>query len=163
MTTTSTLASATRSQPGAVRPSRPLWRAGVSPAVGAAAVNLAVFAIARAAGAPLLVRFSARRAAWSITAADVIVATLVALGLGTAGAALWLRRHRRGALLAQVTGALVALASRSIPLSVHARSGTKATPASMDLIAGAAFITARRSQATSGGDLTHRAGHGKAA
>jgi Na+/proline symporter len=134
-------------------------------------VNLAVFAIARAQGAPLLVRFSAHRAAWSITAADVIVAMLVALGLGTAGTALWLRRHRRGLLLAQVIGALVALVSLSISLSVHADSDTKATLASMHLIAGTAFIaamavsrrSARRSQATSGADLTHRDGHGKAA
>lgn len=171
MTTTSTPARATRSGPGARRSSRPIWRAGLTPASTAAAANLAVFAIARAAGAALLVRFSGHQAAWSISAVDVIVATLVALGLGTVVAALWLGRHRRGLLVVQVTGALVALASLSIPLGVHAGSGTKAALASMHLIAGAAFITAmavarraaRRSQAMSGRDLVHRAGLGTAA
>jgi hypothetical protein len=82
MTTTSRKLYSARSQPSAAQPSRPVWRAGTIAAGIAAAANLAVYGIARAAGAPLRVRFPGHQAAWSIAAGDVLVATVVAVGLG---------------------------------------------------------------------------------
>lgn len=68
-------------------------------------------------------------------------------------------------------GALVALASLSIPLSVHANPGTKAALASMHLIAGVCFVVAmgrarlasRPSHADRAEDVARGTVHGQAA
>lgn len=93
-------------------------------------------------GSPLPVRFSTNQAPRAIPAGDVLGATLIALGIGTAIAALCLRRGNRGLAAAQAIGAAVALVSLIGPLSVHATLGTKAALASMHLIAGIAFVAA---------------------
>jgi hypothetical protein len=119
MATTSTPARPTGRGRPAGRPSRPVWRAGLVAAGVAGAANLAVFAFAWIAGAPFRVRFSPHQAALSITAGDVLGATVMALGLGTAFAVLGVERHRHGIAAAQAIGAAVALVSLSVPLSTH--------------------------------------------
>ena len=122
--------------------SRTVWRAGLAAAGIAAAANLAVFALAHAAGTPFQVRFPAHQATASVAASDVLGASLGALAIGTAVTALWLRRLRHGLAAAQVTGAVIALLSLVTPLSVHASAGTKTALAAMHLIAGMAFVAA---------------------
>lgn len=123
-------------------PSRTVWRAGLAAAGIAAAANLAVFALAHAAGTPLRVRFPAHQAAASVAAGDVLGASLAALAIGTAVTALLLRRLRHGLAAGQLTGAVITLLSLAIPLGVHASAGTKAALAAMHLIAGTAFVAA---------------------
>jgi len=128
-------------RPETTRP-RTVWQAGLAAAGIAAAANLAVFALAQAAGTQFRVHFPAHQAATPVAAGDVLGASLGALAIGTAITALWLRRLRHGLAAAQVTGAVIALLSLVTPLSVHASAGTKAALAAMHLIAGTAFVAA---------------------
>lgn len=124
------------------RPSRTIWRAGLVAAGIATATNLAVFAIARAAGTSFRVHFAAHQAATSVAAGHVLGASLSALAISTAVTALWLRRLNHGLAAAQMIGVVIALLSLAIPLGVHADPGTKAALAVMHLIAGTAFVVA---------------------
>lgn len=124
------------------RPSRTVWRAGLAAAGIAAAANIAVFAIARAAGTSFRVHFAVHQAATSVAVGQVLGVSLGALAIGTAVTALWLRRLNHGLAAAQGTGAVIALLSLAIPLGVHADPGTKAALAMMHLIAGIAFVVA---------------------
>lgn len=141
MTGTGPIRQPTGSRPETTR-SRAVWRTGLAAAGIAAAANLAVFALARAAGTPFQVRFPGHQAATSVAVGDVLGASLGALAIGTAVAALWLRRLPHGLAAAQVTGAVIALLSLATPLGVHASAGTKEALATMHLIAGTAFVAA---------------------
>ncbi len=125
-----------------IKPSGSVWRAGLAAAGIAMAANLAVFAIARAAGTSFRVHFAAHQAATSVAAGHVLGASLSALAIGTAVTALWLRRLNHGLAAAQGIGAVIALLSLAIPLGVHADPGTKAALAVMHLVAGTAFVMA---------------------
>ena len=124
MTGTGPIHQQTGLRPETTRP-RTVWRAGLAAAGIAAAANLAVFALAQAAGTQFRVHFPAHQAATSVAAGDVPGASLGALAIGTAVTALWLRRLRHGLAAAQVTGAVIALLSLVTPLSVHASAGMK--------------------------------------
>jgi hypothetical protein len=141
MTSTSPAGQQTAARPE-ITPSRTVWRAGLAAAGVVVAANLAVFMLPRSAGTSFRVHFTAHQAATSVAAGDVLGATLVALAIGTAVTALWLRRLRHGLAAAQVSAAVVALLSLAIPLGVHAGPGTKAALAAMHLIAGTAFAAA---------------------
>ncbi|MEU7600966.1 DUF6069 family protein [Streptomyces sp. NPDC041003] len=114
------------------------WKALVTGAVGAAVVNLIVLAVAKLAGAPLVVVDAG--ASHPITVGGVIGASVVPLLVG-AGAALLLALWKPVFLrIAQYVGGGLALLSVAGPLSSGADGGTVAALVLMHLTLGVAVV-----------------------
>lgn len=126
-------------------------RAGAAAAVGAAAANLVVLAVARATDASLVVVDNGE--AHGIDAGGVIFSSVVPVVIGVALTALVALRWRGVVRLAQVVGGGFALISVAGPLSIDTDAGTAAALALMHVVVGAAFVAglewARRSLTSS--------------
>lgn len=133
-----------RSLPAPSRPPLSAWvSAGALAAVASVAVNLAVFGVADAADASLVVVDGGD--AHEVMAGDIAVASLVPLVVGVAVvAAVVAATHRRLGVvrLAQVVGGGFALLSVAGPLTIDTDGGTAAALATMHVVTGAAFVLA---------------------
>ncbi|WP_405427713.1 DUF6069 family protein [Streptomyces erythrochromogenes] len=115
------------------------WKVLVAGAVGAAVVNLIVFAVAALAGASLVVVEAG--AEHPITVGGVIGSSVVPLVVGV-GAALLLARWKPVFLrIAQYVGSGLALLSVAGPLSSGADGGTVAALTVMHITLGVAVFT----------------------
>ncbi|MEU4353651.1 DUF6069 family protein [Streptomyces virginiae] len=115
------------------------WKVLVTGAVGATVVNLAVFAVAKLAGASLVVMDAG--AEHPITVGGVIGSSVVPLLIGTGAAlllALWKPVFLR---MAQYVGSGLALLSVAGPLSADADGGTVAALSLMHITLGVAVFT----------------------
>ncbi|NWF26670.1 hypothetical protein HW130_10340 [Streptomyces sp. PKU-EA00015] len=115
------------------------WKALVTGAVGAAVVNLIVLAVAKLAGASLIVVDGGEQ--HPITVGGVIGASVVPLVVGTGAAllmALWKPVFLR---IAQYVGGGLALLSVAGPLSSGADGGTVAALSLMHITLGVAVVT----------------------
>ncbi|MEC4574590.1 DUF6069 family protein [Streptomyces virginiae] len=118
------------------------WQVLVAGAVGAAVVNLAVFAVAKLAGASLVVMDAGEEHA--VTVGGVIGSSVVPLLVGTGAAlllALWKPVFLR---IAQYVGSGLALLSVAGPLSADADGGTVAALSLMHITLGVAVFTTLR-------------------
>ncbi|MGP3683377.1 DUF6069 family protein [Streptomyces sp. IBSNAI002] len=116
------------------------WKALVTGAVGAVVVNLIVLAVAKLAGASLIVVDSGQE--HPITVGGVISASVIPLVVGM-GAALLLAQWKPVFLrIAQYVGGGLALLSVAGPLSSSADGGTVAALALMHLTLGVAVVAA---------------------
>jgi hypothetical protein len=131
-TSTSTATSPARTSRGR------LARAGGIALAAALAGNLALFAVGRTAELDFAIR-PAGGGATTVTAASVVIVTVLALALGTALAAVLGRLPRPGLAVATVGGAIMLL-SLAAPLSAEAANGTKILLTAMHLVTGAAYI-----------------------
>lgn len=121
------------------RPTFGWWMVLVTGAVGAAVVNLVVFAVAKLSGALLVVVDAGEEHA--ITVGGVIGASVVPLVVGT-GTALLLSLWKPVFLrVAQYAGSGLALLSVAGPLSSDADGGTIAALALMHITLGVAVFT----------------------
>ncbi|MFJ3923446.1 DUF6069 family protein [Streptomyces sp. NPDC090022] len=115
------------------------WKVLVAGAVGAAVVNLIVLAVARLAGASLVVVDGG--AEHAITVGGVVGSSVVPLVVGTGAAlllALWKPVFLR---IAQYVGGGLALLSVAGPLSSGADGGTVAALSVMHITLGVAVVT----------------------
>ncbi|MFC9817206.1 DUF6069 family protein [Streptomyces virginiae] len=118
------------------------WQVLVTGAVGAAVVNLVVFAVAKLAGASLVVMDAGEEHA--VTVGGVIGSSVVPLLVGTGAAlllALWKPVFLR---IAQYVGSGLALLSVAGPLSADADGGTVAALSLMHITLGVAVFTTLR-------------------
>lgn len=116
----------------------------------ALAVNLALLALGRAAGASFAV--PDRRQAgelMEVGAWAVALSTLLPLAVGLAAAALLTRRWPRASRALQAAGVVITLASLGMPLSVDTDASTRLLLAAMHLIVGGAYVVALRRGAPS--------------
>uniref|UniRef100_UPI002F9092C5 DUF6069 family protein n=1 Tax=Streptomyces virginiae TaxID=1961 RepID=UPI002F9092C5 len=115
------------------------WKVLVTGAVGAAVVNLVVFAVAKLAGASLIVMDAGEE--HPITVGGIIGSSVVPLLVGT-GAALLLALWKPAFLrIAQYVGSGLALLSVAGPLSADADGGTVAALSLMHITLGVAVFT----------------------
>ncbi|MFD6225730.1 DUF6069 family protein [Streptomyces sp. NPDC060232] len=115
------------------------WKVLVTGAAGATVVNLVVFAVAKLAGASLVVMDAGEQ--HPITIGGVIGSSVVPLVVGTGAAlvlALWKPVFLR---IAQYVGSGLALLSVAGPLSADADGGTVAALSLMHLTLGVAVFT----------------------
>ncbi|MEU4126619.1 MULTISPECIES: DUF6069 family protein [Streptomyces] len=118
------------------------WQVLVTGAVGAAVVNLVVFAVAKLAGASLVVPDAGEEHA--VTVGGVIGSSVVPLLVG-AGAALLLALWKPVFLrIAQYVGSGLALLSVAGPLSADTDGGTVAALSLMHITLGVAVFTTLR-------------------
>ncbi|MET9641755.1 DUF6069 family protein [Streptomyces virginiae] len=118
------------------------WQVLVTGAVGAAVVNLVVFAVAKLAGASLVVMDAGDEHA--VTVGGVIGSSVVPL-LAGAGAALLLALWKPVFLrIAQYVGSGLALLSVAGPLSADTDGGTVAALSLMHITLGVAVFTTLR-------------------
>ncbi|MFE9561210.1 DUF6069 family protein [Streptomyces sp. NPDC006487] len=114
------------------------WKALAIGAIGAVVVNLIVLAVAKLAGAPLVIVNGATE--HPITVGGVIGASVVPLAVGTGAAfllALWKPVFLR---IAQYVGGGLALLSAAGPLSSGADGGTVAALSLMHITLGVAVV-----------------------
>lgn len=111
----------------------------------AAAVNAALLAAGRAAGASFVVPARGRAdAVMQIGIVPVLASTLLPLAGGLLVAALVARRLPRALVALRTTAAVVTVASLVVPLSTDTDAGTRVVLAVMHLVVGAAFLAATR-------------------
>ncbi|HWH00381.1 MAG TPA: DUF6069 family protein [Pilimelia sp.] len=128
--------------PGRRRPpGLPWWQAAAAGAAVAAAVNLLIFAGARLAGADLVLDASRARP-YPITAGGVLFSSVVPMVAGIALAALLSLLWSGFLRVAQVTGALLAVATLAGPLTSEADGGTVAALTAMHLVSGVVVVAA---------------------
>lgn len=117
-----------------------VWRGGIIGAAAAAAGNLAIYGVGRAADVAFLVPTWGGGPAMHVTAVHVALSSILPLFLGTAVA---VAASRRGWLRPiAAAAAVVAVLSLGGPLSLDADTATKVLLASMHVVAGVAFVLA---------------------
>lgn len=117
-----------------------VWRSGLIGTAAAAAGNLAIYAVGRAADVAFVVPSWGGGPAMQVTAVHVALSSILPLFVGTAVA---VAASRRGwTRLIATAGAVVAVFSLAGPLSLEADTATKALLASMHVVAGLAFVLA---------------------
>lgn len=117
-----------------------VWRPGAIGLVSAAAANLALFAAARVSDVSFAVRYSPDAELTSVTSGHVALTTVGALVVGLACAAIVSRRLPWGLRAVQIAGAVIAVASVLMPISLDADVAAKLVLAAMHLVTGAAFV-----------------------
>jgi peptidoglycan/LPS O-acetylase OafA/YrhL len=126
------------------------WHAVAAGAAAAVVINLLLLAVAAAGGAALAVAQDGSQ--HPVTAAGVVVASLVPLLIGTVLAVLLSRRWPRVLRVAQVVAAAAAVLTTFGPLSGAVDTATGVVLATMHLTVGAAAVgileTARRTRQT---------------
>ena len=118
-------------------PSRSILAAGAAGAVVAGVVDLAVFAIARAAGVSFEFVQNARPT--EVGYGMVAVVSVGSILLGAVPAALLGARRLR---LVQLLGAVVAVLSAGAPLTLSGAASAKAVLALLHLLTGVVFVVA---------------------
>jgi purine-cytosine permease-like protein len=119
-----------------------IWQPGLIGAIAAAAVNLTLFAVSRAADTSFLVRRSSDADPTEVTALHVLLTTVIPFIVGLAIAVAAERRLRQGLRTLQVVGAAIAVVSLAGPLSVEADTTAKLVLATMHVITGGCFVVA---------------------
>ena len=126
----------------------------------ALAVNLALLALGRAAGASFAV--PDRRQAGEVMevgAWAVALSTLLPLAVGLAAAALFTRRWPRASRALQAAAVVITIGSLGMPLNADTDAGARLLLAAMHLVVGGAYVVAlRRGAASSAATVTTDAG-----
>lgn len=122
-------------------PARRIWRNGAVAGAAATAVNLVLFLAARLAGTSFVVRFTGDADPTTVTALQVVAATIVAVVIGL-GVASFASRFPRGPWIVAAVGAFVALASAAVPMGLQADIGARLALAAMHVVVGGAFVAA---------------------
>ena len=123
---------------------RRAWQAGLTSTAVAAATNLGVLAVARLAGADMVVQPQSTDQAITVGAGSVVVMTVVPLLLATL-LLLPLRRWGPAAWRALALGGLViGVATVVMPFTVSAAAGTASGLALMHVVAGVVWFVAVR-------------------
>ncbi len=121
-------------------------RVGAQAAAVGLVGNIAIFALASAAGVTFALRQSTGGTQIEINIFSVIIATLVSVLIGSAVYAL-LRSHRAGLTALSVAGVIVGLASAGLPLSMVGDSAARYSLAAMHVLTGVVFaLVVRRSR-----------------
>ncbi len=120
-----------------------VWVTGLVGAAVAGALNVAIFAIASAADVTFTVPgFGEGAEPTTVAGGQVLFMSIAPLVLGTAVAAFAVSR-RKGLVLPQVVGGVLALLSLVVPLSLDAditETSTKSALAAMHVVAGVAYV-----------------------
>ncbi len=122
-----------------IRPRR-IWTAGLAATGAAVVADLAVHTAGTGAGVDFTVHPDG--STMEVGAGMIAAFAAVAMLLGTVLARLLARRGRHGLRAAQVIGAVIAVVSLLLPLTVSATLGTRLLLAVMHLVAGAAYVIA---------------------
>lgn len=130
--------------PGAAR----AWRVGLTSGGAALAVNAVVFAVARGAGADMLVRREVREPAMAIGLGTVAVMTLVPMLAATLLLLVLRRWGPRSWRALAVVGLMIALVTVPAPFTMLAGTSTQVALALMHVVAGVAWFVVVRRAAT---------------
>ena len=121
------------------------WRAGLTSATAALAVNAVVFATARAAGADMLVRHTIGEPPMVIGLGTVAVMTLAPMVAATLLLLVLRRWGRRSWRALAVIGLVIGLVTVPAPFTVFADTATRGALALMHVVAGVSwFVVVRR-------------------
>ncbi len=114
---------------------------GVAAAVGAVAVNAAIYGLGRAAGLSFVASTTAS-GPQHILLQHVVSLTLMTFAVGLVAALIADKLRRPGLRALQAVGAVVAVVSIVMDLSIDSTVAAKATLALMHLVVGAAYVAA---------------------
>lgn len=129
-----------RAETGTTVSVRSALRATTIYALAAAAINLLLWVIGRAAGAGFVVDPGLGPPNFKVAGIKVLASTLIPFAVGVLVLLLAARRSRRWAITVGVVGALIAAGSAAGPLAGAHDTATGVLLASMHLITGAAFL-----------------------
>ncbi len=118
---------------------RRIWTAGLAATGAAVVADLAVHTAGTVTGVDFVVHPDGSTIE---VGTGLVAASAAAVLLGTVLARLLALRGRRGLRDAQAIGAVLALSSLLLPLTVSAKVGTRLLLAVMHLVAGAAYVIA---------------------
>ena len=124
------------------------WQTGLTSGTAALATNAVVFAVARAAGADMLVRREVTEPAMAVGLGTVAAMTLVPMLAATLLLLAVRRWGPRSWRALAVIGLVVALVTVPAPFTVLAGTSTRVALALMHVVAGVAWFTVVRRAAT---------------
>jgi Family of unknown function (DUF6069) len=141
-------ATVTTSAPAFAPGAATTWRVGVTSGAAALAVNAVVFAVARGAGADMLVRRQVSEQAMAIGLGTVALMTLMPMLAATLLLLALRRWGPRSWRALAIIGLVVALVTVPAPFTVLASTSTQMALALMHVVAGVAWFTVVRRAAT---------------
>ena len=124
------------------RTSRRLMSAGAAAVVAATATNAVLYAVGRAAGVSYTLTQGGTTGL--IHLHDVVSLSVLTFAVGLAAAAIARRLGRPSLRALQILGAIIAVASVSMDVSVQGAASARVSLATMHLVVGAAYVAALR-------------------